>query len=208
MNKSINDRIGLAIGVTGGIACGKNEVGTILESLHVCVLDTDDVAHNLLENNPYVLDKVIDTFGRGVLDHRSQIDRKKLGLLVFSDPHALNALNSIIHPEIITATGQWLEKTRRTGCHCAVLVPLLFEINMVDGWDCILCVASSPERMIQRMAVRGLSRADAAARMAAQWPVKKKAEYADDVIWNNGSLEDLRRDVTHWWCGFLSKTMR
>lgn len=196
---------GLAIGITGGIACGKNEVGSILYGLGVWILDTDRVAHNLLESNQQIVDKVVSLLGSEMVDSHGCIDRKVLASIVFSDTEKLDALNDIMHPAIIDITWQWVQERKRDFQPCAVLIPLLYEIGMIDKWDAVLCIASSRDTMLSRMMSRGWSEADAVNRMNSQMPIEEKIARADYTIWNEGTLKDLKCQVTEFWNSFTQQ---
>lgn len=181
-----------AIGITGGIACGKSEVAKIFEDFGVPVLDTDCVAHDLMRAGEPVYEQIVKEFGKGILAESGEIDRKKLGATVFNQDGRLKRLNDLVHPEVGRIWRDWLKAHLETGRSAAVIIPLLYEVNATEGWDAIITVAASPERVLERLKGRGFVGSDAEARISAQWPLEKKIELADYVLENNGSLEDLR----------------
>lgn len=183
---------GIAIGVTGGIACGKSEVGAILEGQGVPVLDTDRVGHDLMKRGNDAYTEIINCFGRTIMGAAGEIDRGLLGKIVFSDGTKREQLNTILHPRIKAQWKKWLSHTLESQRAAAVMVPLLFEVGETECWDAILCV-SAPERLIiERLQKKGLPSGDIRARLAAQLPLSEKEKRADYVIENNGSLEDLK----------------
>lgn len=189
----------LRIALTGGLAAGKSTVARFLEEAGAATLDTDAVAHRLLQPGGPVYDQVVVAFGTGILAPDGTVDRTRLGSRVFADRAALSRLNELVHPAVRTVVAEWLPAQGDAGRHAVVTVPLLFEAGMTDGWDAILCVASPPERVRERLRARGLSEADIEARLAAQWPVEVKKQKADIVIENDDSLAVLKERVSGIW---------
>jgi len=194
MKKNSAGSRGLAIALTGGIACGKSTVGRFLEKQGAALLDTDDVAHELLKRGP-VRDQVVGRFGQGVVGPDGAIDRSTLGRIVFADEGARRALNELTHPAVMAEVRRWLAETTAAGRDAVVLIPLLFEIGATDGWDAIVCVDAGEQVAVERMKSRGLSEPDARKRMAAQWPVAEKAKKSDFVITNNTDLRTLESET-------------
>lgn len=187
------------VGITGGIACGKSVCGRVLKSLGVAVLDTDHVAHAVMKKGEAAYGPVVEAFGPGVLDDDGEIDRKKLGLLVFADEAQRRQLNELVHPLVQVQWESWRDAQTTPA---AVLIPLLFEVGATEGWDAIVCIASQERLMRARMKERGLDEASIQQRLDAQWPIEKKAANADVVIWNNGSLKTFEQSITEWWQKF------
>lgn len=195
------------MGLTGGIACGKTTVARMLEELGAHVIDVDGIGHEMLRRGSPVYDRLIQTFGRGVLDENGDISRERLGRLVFRNPDLREKLNEIVHPEIIRIS---LERARKfveeNPCGIVVLdAPLLFEVGMEKEVDVAVVVTADErtqlERQIRRW--REMNREpdenEALARIRAQMPLERKAEMADFVVENNGSIEELRERVRHLW---------
>ena len=182
----------ITLALTGGIACGKSEAGRICVGEGFSVLDTDVVAHELMKAGSSVFEKVVERFGRSVVGEDGELDRKILGDKVFGDPVARNELNDLVHPAVIKAVKQW--RFEQVG-DVAVLVPLLFEIDWVDGWDAVVCVSSNESLIFQRLENRGLNKIEARKRIAAQMPLTEKEEKSDFIIRNNGSLKELRTET-------------
>lgn len=185
----------MVLGITGGIACGKTEAGRILSSEGFKVLDSDFLAHELMAKGRSVYRKVIEYFGTGILAADGEIDRIKLGRKVFSDLQAREALNRLVHPAVIESAGSWMKECREALEDAAVLVPLLFESGWTDGWDAVICVTAPEEQVIQRLEKRGLPKAEALKRIAAQMPQPEKAARADFVIDNSGTPDALRARI-------------
>ena len=188
----------MKIALTGGIACGKSLLSKFLNELGVETLDADDVVHELLPDPE---------------------ERRRIAVEVFSDPEKRRALEAKIHPLVKTRIDNWLDGTNGTngttgtdvtngtiacpvslgGLVCPVrvaIIPLLFEAHWEKNFDIICCVASTRENQVKRMvATRGMTRAEAEARLAAQLPVEEKARRSHCVIRNDGTAEELRAEA-------------
>ena len=189
----------MAIGLTGGIACGKSEVGRLLAREGAAVLDTDAVARELQKPGRPVFRAIVRRFGRGILDRRGQLDRRRLAQRVFAQPKERKALERLVHPAVLAVMERWLRARRREKNPAVVIVPLLYEVGLTEPWDVVVCVTASPGRVMTRLKARGLTVAEARARLAAQMPPAEKARRADYVIRNNGSLDDLAKRVRALW---------
>jgi dephospho-CoA kinase len=192
--------------VTGGIACGKSSVGAFLRASGVNIIDADEVCHALLSQGGPLVEKIVFAFGEGVLSRDGGINRPALGRIVFYDSEKRLKLNELVHPQARQAINLWLKMqeagrvqknrlcARRAGI-AAVLVPLVYEAGWEAGWDAIVCVASPLSIQIERLARKGFSRKEAAARVAAQMPLAEKMSKADYVIFNAGPLSGLRQQT-------------
>jgi dephospho-CoA kinase len=183
------------IAVTGGIACGKSQVGRILESVGVAVCETDAVAHTLMRRGEPAYGEIVAAFGAGVLATGGEIDRARLGALVFASDAERGRLNAILHPRVAAAWRAWLRGLPADRRAAAVIVPLLYEVGADGGWDATICVYSSPAVQRQRLRERGLTGEEGRRRMAAQMAVEEKAERAEFVIVNSGTEETLREQT-------------
>lgn len=182
----------IILGITGGIACGKTETGRILFSEGFKVLDTDFLAHELMGKGRPVYAAVVARFGETVLTADREIDRVKLGKIVFDSLSAREELNRLVHPAVIRAAREWIAGCRETQEDAAVLVPLLFETGWTDGWDAVICVAAPEEQVFRRLEKRGVPPSDARKRIEAQMPQAEKAARADFIIENGGTPDALR----------------
>ncbi len=186
----------LILGITGGIACGKSEVGRILERMGFRVCDADRVAHGLMRRDSPVYRQVVEHFGEGILSADGQIERPILGKIVFEDPAARKALDRLVHPAVERELRGWIARRRELREDGAVLLPLLFESGMEElGWDAVVCVSSPAEQVFQRLEQRGLGPDEARLRVAAQMPLEEKERRADQVVPNMGTLEQLEKSV-------------
>ena len=184
-----------SIGLTGGIASGKSTVAGFLEALGAKVIDADRVGHELLQTSNPVHHKVVAHFGQEILKPGGEIDRRRLGSIVFTDPQRLNELTSIVHPTLIARVEELAEELRARHPREVILVDaaLIYEAGVADRFARILVAWCRPEQQIERlMAKTGLSRQDALRRMASQIPAEEKRRRADYVIDCSGSLEETR----------------
>ncbi len=182
----------IILGITGGIACGKTETGRFLSEEGFAVLDTDLLAHEIMSAGAPVFERVVEQFGKTILSAEGEIDRAKLGRLVFANLAARETLNGLVHPAVIKAAEEW--KSEQQG-DVAILVPLLFEAGWTEGWDAILCVSAEEETVFQWLKKRGLTKDEARKRIAAQMPLAEKEAKANFVIKNNETLDALRDET-------------
>jgi dephospho-CoA kinase len=189
----------LAVALTGGIACGKSEVQRCLEAAGVPVLDTDRVAHEVMEPGGAAYSSVVGRFGKAILEPDGRIDRQRLARRVFAERTALEALNRSVHPHVERRWRAWLAARKADGESAVVAIPLLFEVGAADGWDAILCVAARRRDVLGRLRQRGLRDEEAQRRLAAQWPIEEKMKRSDAVIMNDGSLAELAQRVRAVW---------
>jgi dephospho-CoA kinase len=183
------------IAVAGGIGAGKSAVGARLVELGYEVVDSDAVAHDVTEPGTPALAALRDAFGDAVLDAEGRLDRAFLAEVVFADPTALRRLNDITHPRIGAKLLARLSAAH--GDAAFVALPLFRpEHRELLGLGAAWAVMVEPETAVRRLVEgRGMSEADARARLASQMPNEERAAIVDRVIWNEGTPEDLRRAV-------------
>jgi dephospho-CoA kinase len=187
-------RTSLVLGITGGLACGKSEVGLVLQKDGFMLCDADLVAHELIKKGNPVYKKVVDHFGLKILAGDGEISRPILGKTVFENPAERETLNQIVHPAVAEYIETWIADARTKNLSAAVLIPLLFESGMDQlDWDAVLCVSSSEDLVFDRLEKRGQNRKEAALRVASQMPLKQKKEQSDYVIPNKGTLAELEQ---------------
>ena len=191
----------LVIGLTGGIACGKNTVAEMFRSSGAYVIDADLIAHQLLKNSSAVKQKIVATFGESALNDRGEIDRPKLGRMVFDRPDYLQALNEIVHPPVVELMAAEIEQELSSDEHSAIVVnvPLLIEANLTYMVDSVVLVHADEDVQMQRLAKRGMSQEDARKRIQSQMPFSEKAQFADFIIYNSGQISDTTRQTKQVW---------
>jgi len=191
--------LGRIFGLTGGAASGKSTVAGMFAELGAKIIDADRLAHELIRSPQPAYHEIVRQFGFEILDSQGEIDRKRLGTLVFHDPQKLRALNAIVHPRVIERTDQLAEAFHLQDPRAVVLVDaaLLYEANLADRFEKIIVAWCRPEQQLERlMAKTGLSREEAGRRIAAQMPAEEKRRRADYAIDCSGELELTRRLVT------------
>ncbi len=192
----------LRVGLTGGIACGKSTVAAMMSMLGCHVLEADTLAHDLIEPGQPAYEEVVRYFGPEILAADKRIDRAILARIVFGAPARLEALNAIVHPRVLEVTDKEFERLRREDPPgVAVLAAaLLIEAGYDAHLDRLVVVWCRPEQQIVRLtdhaSGRGMTRAEAEQRIAAQMPLDRKKAMADDLIDASGTLDATRRQVT------------
>jgi dephospho-CoA kinase len=188
------------IGLTGGAGSGKSTVAEMFRDLGAAVVDADEATHAVYAPGTPGFATVVREFGEEFV-RSGEIDRKKLGEVVFNDPAQRRRLNAIVHPLV----RQWMaERTAEAvegGAEVVVQdVPLLFENGLQGLFSGTVLVYARPAIQVRRLIEeRGLSAARADAMLAAQMPIDEKRPLADFVIDNNGSLDETRRQVEEVW---------
>jgi dephospho-CoA kinase len=198
----------LNVGLTGGIATGKSTVVRMLAGKGARVIDHDALVHALQEPGQPVWSRIVETFGRGILDAEGRIDRKKLGALVFDDEQRRKALESIVHPAVLEEAQRERDRIGREDGKAIVLsdIPLLLEVGMQGLFDLILLIYAPPEVQIVRVMKRNsLNREEALARLKSQMPIDEKLKRADIVVRNDGTMRDLEKRVGDVWQELLSR---
>jgi dephospho-CoA kinase len=187
----------LKIGLTGGIATGKSTVLAHWRKTGAATIDADELAHAALEPGTPTHRNVVNAFGLEVVNPDNTINRARLGEIVFGDESRRAVLNQIIHPAVRTA---WNEQLNAVDARPGVVaVPLLYEVDAGDEFDCVVVVGCSEQTQRARLAAKGLSDAQASTRIASQWPIQRKIDLADFVIWNDGLPEILLRQADMIW---------
>jgi dephospho-CoA kinase len=186
----------IRVALTGGIASGKSHVLRSLARRGVPTVDADRLAHDALAPATPAAVAVAQRFGAGVVDVEGRIDRRALATIVFSDREARLALEAIVHPAVYGEIDRWFASLAPETPFAVADVPLLYETGHETDFDTVIVAACSPEEQLRRAMARDqLSREEAAARLAAQWPIDQKVARANHVIWTSGSLEETEKQI-------------
>ena len=190
----------LLVGLTGGIGTGKSTVARMLEKWGAVVFDADVLARQAVAPGTPGFDQVVERFGPNVLAPGGGLDREALASIVFSDPAARRDLEGIVHPEVRRMFAEGCEEYRDSDRVVVFSAPLLVETGMHTAFDRLIVVSAPVATQIERlMRDRGMAERDVQARIAAQLPLEAKAEVADILVDNGGTLEDLERRVERVW---------
>jgi dephospho-CoA kinase len=189
------------VGLTGGIGCGKSAVADLLVERGAVLIDADLVARQVVEPGGPAYRPLVERFGEGILTPDGTIDRPALATVAFADPKALGDLNAITHPAIGVAMAE--ARRAQVGRRAVVVlaVPLLKALHRTSlGLDAVVVVDCPPEVAVERLVGdRGMDRADAEARMAAQDSREQRLEGADFVVDNGSDRAHLAREVDRLW---------
>ena len=186
----------IRVGLTGGVASGKSTVSAILDELGAVVIDADVLAREVVARGTDGLREVVAAFGTDVLTDDGELDRPAMGTIVFADPEKRRVLESIIHPRV-RARGAEIEATAGPDSVVVHDIPLLAETGQAEGFDAVIVVDVPTETQVARMVeLRGMTREDAEARVAAQASREERLAIATHVVDNTGTVDGLRRRVT------------
>jgi dephospho-CoA kinase len=189
----------LRVGLTGGIGSGKTAVSNLFASHGVPIIDTDVIAHDLVDNNHNVLVEISDTFGTDILTPDGDADRKKLAQIVFNSKKNKQLLERILHPKIETEVKhqlQVLDSRQNPPDYAIVVVPLLIEAGYQGLIDRILVVIADEQVRIQRVQLRDhRSKKEIRAIISQQVDDNKRTSEADDIIENNCDIKKLEDQV-------------
>jgi dephospho-CoA kinase len=184
----------LRIGLTGGIASGKSAAAQVFAGLGIPVIDTDEIAREVVEPGTPGLGRVVDAFGPDVLDSDGRLDRKRLRGVVFKDAVARRRLEQILHP-LIRATMN-ARSAAAGGLYQVLVIPLLVESGLASGVDRVLVVDCTEEAQVGRVMQRdNVGAPEARAILRAQASREQRLALADDVIVNDADLAALERKV-------------
>lgn len=178
------------IAITGGMGMGKSTAARVLAEMGLSVIEADELAREVVEPGQPAHAEIMRQFGSRFFDARGRLRRDAMAELIFTDPDARRRLEAIVHPAVWQAWQTRLAELRQRECTLVVaVVPLLFEVGWSKEFDSVWCVACARQTQITRLTRRGLTMAQIEARLHAQWPIERKMELADHVIWTEGCLE-------------------
>jgi dephospho-CoA kinase len=189
----------LKVGLTGGIGSGKTSVSELFEDLGVPVIDTDIIAHKLVDNDPKVLQEIIDVFGQDVLALDGKLNRKKLAQIIFNVRENKRQLENILHPKIqdeVISQLQDLTSKQDLPGYVIIVVPLLIEADYDGLIDRILVVVADEKARIQRIQQRdNRSMGEIRSIIDNQVNDEKRLKQADDIIENNSNIKNLGSQI-------------
>ncbi len=187
----------LRIGLTGGIGSGKSTISDIFHSVYnIPIIDADEISRVLLEPTHHAFQEVVELFGEDVLLESGEINRKWLREKIFNHSELREQLEHIIHPKIRDEILQ--QVTNADASYVLIVIPLLVESNMQTVVDRILVVDTSSDNQMQRVMSRDDCNAEHVQNIiASQIDPNKRLEIADDIITNNGNIQDLHTQVEH-----------
>lgn len=184
------------IGIGGNIGAGKTTLAKIFQELSAKVIDADKIGWSLLKKSSKTYHKIIRSFGKSILDKNQNINRKKLGKIVFAHTKKLKSLNQIIHPLLLTKLRQKIRKQKGVVILDAAL---LFNWELEKEMDASVLVSSTQRLKTERATKAGMTKAEAGARISKQLPDRLMAQRADFIIKNNGTKKDLRNKAEELW---------
>ncbi|HEY3308732.1 MAG TPA: dephospho-CoA kinase [Desulfuromonadaceae bacterium] len=189
------------IGLTGGIATGKSTVARFFEEQGAVVIDADQLSREAVSPGSRALEAIVDIFGGEMLLPDGNLDRKRLGRVVFADPEKRRQLEQIVHPEVKRLAEEKIAVEAAKG-HGLVfyMAPLLIESGTTDRVDEVWVVTVRPEVQRQRLMARdGISQDEVECMIASQMPIAEKERYGRIVIDNSGSPEQTRKILAQIW---------
>lgn len=188
------------LGLTGGIASGKSTVSQVFKDKGVQVVDADRIARQVVEPGSPGLDQLVDYFGQEILTQEGDLDRKRLGDLIFRDDQAKEVVNRILHPLIGQSIQGQIGAAIDQDLDLLVLdIPLLYETGQADDYQAVMVVSLPYQDQVSRLMDRdGIDRDQALRKIQAQMSLEEKVKLADYVIDNSGSKEETRQQVEAW----------
>lgn len=189
------------VGLTGGIATGKSTVVRMFRELGSVIVDADLLARKVVEKGSHAYNEIIREFGQGILDSNGNINREKLGEIVFTNSEAREKLNKITHPRVFALIQQEIKKAEKDGAEVVILdIPLLFESG-ADSWlNPVILVYADTQTQLKRLMERDGYRAERAlARINSQMPIEEKRKKAHFIIDNSGDLGKTNKQVVEIW---------
>lgn len=183
----------LRVALTGGIGSGKSLVGEILEELGALVIDSDQLAREVIERGSPGYEEVVTAFGDSILSE-GQIDRSKLAAVVFNESDLRKRLESIIHP-LVREAAEKLARKLPSGAILINQIPLLVESDGAKRFDYVVTVSADEEIRRERLRLRGLKDYEITQRIAAQVSDLEREKIANYIIRNDGSIDELTRAV-------------
>lgn len=196
----------MVIGLTGGIASGKSTVSAKLKQLGAAVIDADIVSRAVVSKGEIAYNRIVQCFGESILLPSGQINRKRLGGIVFSDKEKLALLNSITHPEIISKVKDKIQELKASGEKVIVVdAAILIEMGLYKYVDSVWVVTVDRETQIKRLIERDkFDYKDSENRINSQFTNEVRRKYADVIIDNNKSVEEVEKRLEELWNNIIT----
>jgi len=192
----------MLIGITGGIASGKTEVAKIFQKIGALVLSGDEIGKEVVEENPDLLRKLVNTFGKQILTKGKKLNRKKLGEIGFATPQSTGKLNDLVHPYLLRNLKFKIKNLKRMNYEKPVVVDaaLIVEWGLQSELDFLIFVDCPREKRIERLIKKkGYTREEVLDRIKAQFPERYKKREADFIIKNDSDLAEVKQKAKYLW---------
>lgn len=201
-----NTKKGYVLGLTGGIATGKSTVAAVFQKHGIPIIDGDLIAREAVAPQTPGLAAIVKEFGKEMLQEDGQLDRKKLGNIIFSSEEDRHRLDQLLDPFIRTRIKEQINRQREVSSLVVVDIPLLYEGHYDRYMDAVAVVYTTEAVQIERLMARNqLTEKEAKQRIASQLSVEKKKQLADIVFDNNGTKEQLTTQVEKWLFAFFDR---
>jgi dephospho-CoA kinase len=187
----------IIVGLTGSVGTGKSTVANFFGELGAYVIDWDELARDVASPHSRAWKKIVDHFGKSILNDDLTINRQKLAKVVFPDKEKVAKLNQIVHPEVFKEDERIRNEIRNLDPEALIIedIPLLFEVAHPILVDKIVVVSASEQTQLRRLEEKGMNQKNIQDRIKSQLPLEEKIKSADFVINNDGSLEETKRQV-------------
>lgn len=184
------------IGIGGNIGSGKTTLAKMFQEFGAKLVDADKIGWSLLKKSKKEYIKIVKTFGKAILDKNNNIDRKKLGEIVFNQPNKLQMLNRIVHPTLLTKVRQDIRKEKGI---IVLDAALLFNWGLEKEMDASILVSASTKLKVERTKKLGMTKKETKERLARQLSETTMAKKADFIVRNNGSNQELKQTALEMW---------
>ena len=197
----------VVIGLTGGILSGKSTISGMLAEKGAVIIDADQIGHEAYKPHTKAWQELVNTFGDSILTQKNEVDRKKLGDIVFADPQALERLNEIMHPRMRAMTRKEIDRLKGDGAAVVVLeAAVLIEAGWTDLVDMVWVTVAPEDVVLKRLHDRGgLSEDQARARIRSQISSEERSKHADEIIDTDCQLSEVKDRVEELWKKLLNR---
>ncbi len=191
----------MVIGITGGIASGKSTISKILKEMGAYIIDADEIGREVVQKGEKAYNEIVRYFGDDILLDSGEINRKKLGNIVFSDPEELKVLNDITHPEIVERISEKVDDLKKNEVRTIVIdAAILFEMGLNKHCDSIWLIQTDRETQLNRLMERDrFDSKNAQNRIKRQHENENNIAFADVIINNDKSLDEIKEEVKEIW---------